>query len=297
MISEKNLVIINDKYIKKLLSDPDMEEYVQKIISLVTDISLEELNQGFKMLHPDIGVGRETVDSEADLIYIYKNAYINMEINMVYSKTLDIKNYVYTNQLFLRDISSSKDYQNVLKVIQINIDNYDRFGKNLFVYQSVVMESKTYIERNDYLEIYDINLDYLRKVDYNNIKKDSLEYYLYFMIVEDIKKIKFMYEGDGLMERVLGKVTSMMGAIDELLLYDRKKVESSSYYQDGKKDGMKEGLKIGKREERVTRSMEIAKNLLNDNIDVKKVMKYTGLSKQEIKELQKDDLKKQKVYM
>ena len=38
--------------------------------------------------------------------------------------------------------------------------------------------------------------------------------------------------------------------------------------------------------------LEIAKNLLNDNIDVKKVMKYTGLSKQEIKELQKDDLKK-----
>ena len=74
MISEKNLVIINDKYIKKLLSDPDMEEYVQKIISLVTDISLEKLTQGFKMLHPDIGVGRETVDSEAYLIYIYKNA-------------------------------------------------------------------------------------------------------------------------------------------------------------------------------------------------------------------------------
>ena len=29
-----------------------------------------------------------------------------------------------------------------------------------------------------------------------------------------------------MMEQVLGKVTSMMGAIDELLLYDRKKVES-----------------------------------------------------------------------
>ena len=208
---------------------------------------------------------------------------------MVYSKTLDTKNYVYTNQLFLRDISSSKDYQNVLKVIQINIDNYDRFGKNLFVYQSVVMESKTYIERNNYLEIYDINLDYLRKVDYNNIKKDSLEYYLYYMVVKDIKKIKFMYEGDEMMEQVLGKVTSMMGAIDELLLYDRKKVESSSYYQDGMQAGVHEGKQLEK--------YTIAKNLLNDNIDVKKVMKYTGLSKQEIKELQKDDLKKQKVYM
>ena len=205
-------------------------------------------------------------------------------MNMVYSKTLDTKNYVYTNQLFLRDISSSKDYQNVLKVIQINIDNYDRFGKNLFVYQSVVMENKTYIERNHYLEIYDINLDYLRKVDYNNIKKGSLEYYLYYMVVKDIKQIKFIYEGDELMEQVLGKVTSMMGAIDELLLYDRKKVESSSYYQDG----MKEGLKVGKREE----SIEIAKNLLNLNVEIPIIMKSTGLSKKKSKNYKKIFLEK-----
>lgn len=74
MNRKDNLVIINDKYIKKLLSDPSMEGYVKKVVSRVTDISLEELNHGFKMLHPDIGVGRNTVDSEADLIYIYKNA-------------------------------------------------------------------------------------------------------------------------------------------------------------------------------------------------------------------------------
>ena len=85
------------------------------------------------------------------------------------------------------------------------------------------------------------------------------------------------------MERVLGKVTSMMGAIDELLLYDRKKVESSSYYQDGKEDGMKEGRKEGKKD----RSVEIAKNLLDLNVAVPIVIKSTGLSKKEIKELQK----------
>ena len=60
---------------------------------------------------------------------------------------------------------------------------------------------------------------------------------------------------------------------------------------------MKEGLKVGVHEGKQLEKYTIAKNLLNDNIDVKKVMKYTGLSKQEIKELQKDDLKKQKVYM
>ena len=57
MSKKRKLVIINDKYIKKLLSDPDMEEYVQKVISLVTEIALEKLTEGFKMLDPDIGVG------------------------------------------------------------------------------------------------------------------------------------------------------------------------------------------------------------------------------------------------
>lgn len=159
----------------------------------------------------------------------------------------------------------------------------------LFIYQSVVMESRIHIERNKYLEIYDINLDYLRKVDYNHIKKDSLEYYLYFMVAEDTQKIKTLYEGDDLMEQVLGKVTSMMGAIDELLLYDRKKVESSSYYQDGKKDGMKEGLKVGVHEGKQQEKYTIAKNLLDLNVAVPIIMKSTGLSKKEIKELQKVD--------
>ena len=92
-----------------------------------------------------------------------------------------------------------------------------------------------------------------------------------------------------MMEQVLGKVTSMMGAIDELLLYDRKKVESSSYYQDGKKDGMKEGLKVGVHEGKQQEKYTIAKNLLDLNVAVPIIMKSTGLSKKEIKELQKVD--------
>ena len=95
------------------------------------------------------------------------------------------------------------------------------------------------------------------------------------------------------MEQVLGKVTSMMGAIDELLLYDRKKVESSSYYQDGMKEGLKVGVHEGKQQEKYT----IAKNLLDLNVAVPIIMKSTGLSKKEIKELQKVDLKKQESFL
>ena len=54
--------------------------------------------------------------------------------------------------------------------------------------------------------------------------------------------------------------------------------EIKDSYATGKNEGRKEGLK--------TRSAEIAKNLLNLNIDIPTIMKSTGLTRQEIMKLQ-----------
>ena len=56
--------------------------------------------------------------------------------------------------------------------------------------------------------------------------------------------------------------------------------EIKDSYDTGKNEGRSEGLK--------TRSFEIAKNLLNDHLDINKIMQYTGLTKQEIMKLQED---------
>ncbi len=43
---------------------------------------------------------------------------------------------------------------------------------------------------------------------------------------------------------------------------------------------------IARKDETVARSKEIAKNLLNDHLNIEKIMQYTGLSRQEIPKLQ-----------
>ena len=53
-----------------------------------------------------------------------------------------------------------------------------------------------------------------------------------------------------------------------------------------RRNGRREGREEGRKEERVTRSMEIAKNLLKDHLDINKIMQYTGLTKQEVMKLQ-----------
>ena len=53
--------------------------------------------------------------------------------------------------------------------------------------------------------------------------------------------------------------------------------------QKGRQEGLQEGLQKGRQEER----MEILSKLLKANVDIQAICKATGLSKQEILNLQK----------
>ena len=51
--------------------------------------------------------------------------------------------------------------------------------------------------------------------------------------------------------------------------------------REGKEQGKKEGKKEGER----LKAIEIAKNMLKDKKDLKEIIKYTGLTEDEIKKL------------
>ena len=82
---------------------------------------------------------------------------------------------------------------------------------------------------------------------------------------------------------IVEKVEKFMRDNNLVQYYDLEashQYEIKDSYATGKNEGRKEGLQ--------TRSIEIAKNLLNDHLDIDKIMKYTGLTKQEIKKLQQN---------
>ncbi len=82
MEKENNLKIIKDEHIKKLFSDPSMQEYVKKFVSLITHISLEELERNFKMVYPDDSIVKQIANGETGLHYLHDDIYINVKINM-----------------------------------------------------------------------------------------------------------------------------------------------------------------------------------------------------------------------
>ena len=75
-------------------------------------------------------------------------------------------------------------------------------------------------------------------------------------------------------------------------LYDAEKVEQKilntrlkGAKQEGIEEGIQQGIKQGIEQGFQRRNMEIAKNLLSQNVDIDVIMKATGLTKEEIEKL------------
>lgn len=123
----------------------------------------------------------------------------------------------------LRQVHISDDYKNVKVLIQININNYDLFKKGEFIYDSMMIEKKHHIIRDNMLRVIDINLDFLTNIDYNVVKKGNkynIEKLLYFFICNDIKLLDNIYEGDTFMRDVSKIFNIDIEDFDKQLYYD-----------------------------------------------------------------------------
>ena len=74
-----------------------------------------------------------------------------------------------------------------------------------------------------------------------------------------------------------------MEDIERLMMNETEHYETA--YFDGIEIGRSEGISLGKNEGKAEEKLDIAKNMLNDNIDISLISKYTKLSKKEINAL------------
>ena len=274
--------LLKDKVAKKLFTEKKVGlEYLRKIISLAIGIPMDMIDKDIKLIHPSIGINKNIVNSEADVVLENGEFYVNLEINYYNNETSDIKNGLYLCHLLLRQVKKAKEYENLKKVYQINLNSYDALGKEEFIYHSKLYEKKYHIERSDFIEIIDINLEKLRQIDYNTLVKSddmTLEKALYLFVCDDIEKLNAIYEGDKLMEKLMKENEDLLKNFDEMLYYDRDKMFLNACYDKGYSKGESIGYSKGKQE----RNKEIAKELLQLEVSLPKIMKATGLSKEEI---------------
>ena len=270
--------LLKDKVAKKLFTEKQVGlEYLRKIISLAIGIPMDMIDKDIKLIHPSIGINKNIVNSEADVVLENGEFYVNLEINYYNNETSDIKNGLYLCHLLLRQVKKAKEYENLKKVYQINLNSYDALGKEEFIYHSKLYEKKYHIERSDFIEIIDINLEKLRQIDYNTLIKSNdmtLEKALYLFVCDDIEKLNAIYEGDRLMKKLMKENEDLLKNFDEMLYYDRDKMFLNACYDKGYSKGESIGYSNGKQE----RNREIAKEMLNKVMKLKDIIDITGLT-------------------
>ena len=274
-------VLLKDNVVKKLLNseNPTCREYLVRLISASTGISVKLLRNNIELVTPNINSNSNYVNSVSDVMVKDNENYYNIEINYNNVSIAIIKNNIYMYNSILRQVHKSDDYKNVKCVIQININNYDLFGKGEFVYDSMMIEKKHHIVRDNMLRVIDINLDFLFNIDYNKIKKGNeynLEKLLYFFVCNDKKLLDNIYNGNGLM-RDISKIFNIdIEDLDKQLYYDYDEYMKEVSYEQGEIDGILKNQK------------EIIKNMLNKNYPKKEIMELTNLKEEELNKIIED---------
>jgi len=139
-----------------------------------------------------------------------------------------------------------------------------------------MIEEKHQIVRDDMLVIYDINLEYLRKIDYNIIKRKN---------IRDLKKILYIFICDN------NKI------LDDVLYYDPidlrrqdmqeeidKAVEEAigKAVEEAVKQAVKEGRENGIKEGRKEIINELILDFYKNNMSIDEISKLLKIDKNEI---------------
>ena len=187
-----------------------------------------------------------------------------------------------------RSLNSGEDIKKK-KVIQIN------FNKEKHPYVSKasysVMDINTHKEIKDF-KIHDVYLENYKGIRYNGDNKE--EAYLSLFTANSYEELREIAGDDKEALKIVDEL-ERLGLNDKFgLAYDNEMMQKKMIntarnwgYDDGYDDGKTYGLEEGAKAEKI----EIAKNFLKDGIPIEVISKNTGLSVEELEELEKKEVK------
>ena len=213
---------------------------------------------------------------------INNNINCNIEMQIVDRKNIEKRILYYWSKMYTSSIKKGDDFDKLEKGIVVllsdyNIDNLKE--NNNYITKWQIREEKTHeLILTDVLEIYIIEL---RKVSKDKKGDNSLKAWLEFINNPEEKskmgdKEELIKAREILEDMSKTKRERYLAEQREKYIMDKHAIHAAGYDK-----GLQEGLQEGANKEK----LEIAKNLKQQNIDIKIIIKVTGLTKEEINNL------------
>ena len=278
LLKTKEINLMNDALAKSIIRSKEAREEVIGFLSGITHIPKRKFKNALFVGGEIPKNNKQEKGKISDVMCILKDVIIIIEINDSYYQNLFPKNSLYSYATLVSATSVNTEVYK--KVILVNIDSFNHFKvkEPVLTFTTSCKELK----EHDLYTSYHVILENITNTNYN-IDKEVRKFGEFLGLKLSIEELKEKYREDGKYMNIVKKVEKFMRDNNLVQYYDLEashQYEIKDSYATGKNEGRKEGLQ--------TRSIEIAKNLLNDHLDIDKIMKYTGLTKQEIMKLQQN---------
>ena len=177
-------------------------------------------------------------------------------------KVYQIQSRKYANQY-----ERGKEYKG-RKVTGINIIKHNYYKRSKI--SDYVFVDKIDMEINkEYLEMILINVEEVKKMVYNKEEKRFIRW-IRLIGAESMEEIKRIGGSDEVMEQAIKYMEEFLKDEEIQDIYD--KIADVEYR--AKEDGLEQGI------------IKTAKNMIQNGLSVSEIMKYTGLSKEEVEALE-----------
>ena len=264
-------------------------------------VKVEEMDSEFKVY------GLDEKQERCDYLVKVDGLSILMECNRVYSSKLKDRNLSHFRRLI-----NDQGFGSVM----LNFDNYDVEGSGRLYSRYALRSDNDDKFYDGVMEIFHINLSKFNKMVYTKEEIDKLnemERALLIFKTRHRESLSMLTEGDAnfmKFKQLYEDMTNDKKLIDE---YTKEELEIMAFGEELAKEiaeelaeelaeekakelaeekakelaeeKVKEIVEEKKQEGIKSRNIEIAKNMLKDNIDINTISKYTSLSKKEIEKL------------
>ncbi|WP_195932420.1 Rpn family recombination-promoting nuclease/putative transposase [Turicibacter sanguinis] len=224
-----------------------------------------------------------------------KGEHINIEIQLKDEYNMIKRSLYYWSKLYERQLENGENYQKLSRTICINLLDFNLLNHDKFHSVYRLKDCETNEELTDVMEIHFIELKKMKDVKRTEDVKTKLEAWLYFINQPDSELVQELEKVEVEIKEAKAELIRLSGDRKERERYEKRResrlneVSALSYAEEkGIQKGIEQGVKQGLEQGAKQRNIEIAKNAIKNGFNDETIIKLTGLSIEEVKEIRKE---------
>ena len=259
-----------DKAFKEIMMKEENFNILKKVLETILKVRIQEI----KLQPLNLNTGNIHIKGkEVDLLVITEQGKIEVEVNIYYNDYVRTRNFSYITSIYNNQVTVGEKYNEDTNIIQINLNYGVKDTEYKRIYKVRDETGKEYIKN---FCIYEINMEKLKEIwyDKNELEIEKNKYLLMLdMKISDLKKLS----KDQVVREYMEKIEKLNE--DPIFINwitkekDEQMIKNTQLYR-ATQEGINQGFQ--------QRNIEIAKNLLSQNVDIDVIMNATGLTKEEI---------------